>query len=87
MRDICRYIAILDLASDPQVIANEYIVDFEHPTLGKIKLPGVPVKFAKTPGTLRLPAPEFGQHTEEVLREVCGYSWNEIAKLREEDVI
>jgi crotonobetainyl-CoA:carnitine CoA-transferase CaiB-like acyl-CoA transferase len=79
--------SISDLKNDPQVIANEYIVDFDHPTLGAIKVVGVPIKLSKTPGSIRLPAPEFGQHTEEVLIDVLGYSWEEIAKLRDEEVM
>lgn len=76
-----------DLLEDPQVKANKYIVDVEHPSLGMVKMVGVPVQFSRTPARIRSPAPEFGQHTEEVLLEVCGYSWDEIAQLREEGVI
>lgn len=79
--------SISDLPNDPQVVANEYIVDFDHPTLGPIKVVGVPVKLSKTPGSIRLPAPEFGQHTEEVLIDILGYSWEEIAHLKDEEVI
>ncbi|MFQ5924543.1 MAG: CaiB/BaiF CoA transferase family protein [Dehalococcoidia bacterium] len=77
----------LDLAQDPQVVANHYIAEFDHPSLGAIKLVGIPFHFSETPGELRLPAPEFGQHTEEVLLEIGGYSWEEIEKLRIEEVI
>ena len=77
----------LELASDPQVIENEYITEYDHPALGKIKVIGCPVKFSKTPAaTRRLPAPELGQHTEEILLEI-GYTWDDIAKLGEEEVL
>jgi crotonobetainyl-CoA:carnitine CoA-transferase CaiB-like acyl-CoA transferase len=75
-----------DVIAHPQVLENEYVVDFEHPTIGKTKTFGYPVRFTKTPASYS-PAPEFGQHTEEVLLEVGGYSWEEIARLREEEVI
>ena len=78
---------VSDLSSDPQVLENEYIVDFNHPVLGEIKMVGSPIRFSKTPGTIRLPAPEFGEHTEEVLTEIGGYTWEEIGQLREEEVI
>ena len=39
------------------------------------------------PGTVKCEAPEFGQHTEEVLVEIGGYSWEEITKLREGEII
>ena len=76
-----------DLAADPQMGANDYIVDFDHPAHGLVKLVGIPVKLSKTPGQIRMPAPEFGQHTEEVLMEIGGYSWEDIARLREGEVI
>jgi crotonobetainyl-CoA:carnitine CoA-transferase CaiB-like acyl-CoA transferase len=78
---------ISDVIEDPQTIANEYITDFNHPVFGKFKVIGAPVKFSKTPGQITREAPEFGQHTEEVLTEVLGYTWADIAKLKEEDVI
>ena len=79
--------ALSDLSSDPQVLENEYIVDFAHPVLGPVKFVGLPVQFSKTPGTLRLCSPELGQHTEEVLLEVGGYTWEEINKLADQGVI
>lgn len=77
----------IDLASDPQVLANKYIVDYEHEILGKVKLPGFPIKFSETPAHIQSRAPEFGEHTEQVLMDVGGYSWDEISQLREQGVI
>lgn len=74
-----------ELANDAQVLENEYIVDWNHPALGKIKAVAPPVSFSETPCKLDREAPEFGQHTEEVLLEL-GYSWEEITKLRESNV-
>ena len=76
-----------DLPDDPQVIANRYIHDFEHPTFGTTKVLGVPFRLSATPGSVRTSAPEFGQHTEEVLTELLGYSWEDIGRLREQEVI
>ncbi len=76
-----------DLINDPQVLANEYIIDCNHEVLGPVKVLGIPVKFSKTPGEVKCEAPEFGQHTEEVLIEIGGYSWEDIARLREEEII
>lgn len=78
---------ITDLASDPQVLENDYIVDFDHPVLGKTKIVGFPVKFSKTPAAIKLPAPMLSEHTEMVLNEIGGYTWEEISQLREEEVI
>jgi crotonobetainyl-CoA:carnitine CoA-transferase CaiB-like acyl-CoA transferase len=77
---------IPDLVHDPQVIANRYLVDFAHPVLGNIKVQPFPVGFGKAPVGPRSHAPEFGQHTEEVLLEI-GYTWEDITRLQEEEVI
>jgi len=76
----------VEAAEDPQVLANEYIVTVEHPHIGPIRVPGIPVNFSETPGSVRTAAPELGQHTEEVLLEL-GYTWEEMGQLREEEII
>jgi len=76
-----------DLPDDPQMQANGYVTAFEHPAFGPTPVVGLPVRLSDTPGSIRLPAPEFGQHTEEVLTEVLGCSWEEIGRLRQEEVI
>lgn len=76
-----------DLPSDPQVLANQYVTDFDHPGFGATQVVGLPVRLSETPGSIRLPAPEFGQHTEEVLTDLLGYSWERVAELREAGVI
>ena len=76
-----------EIASDPQVIANEYITEVDHPTLGRVKVIGVPIKFSQTPAQIQNCAPNFGQHTEEVLIDILGYSWPEIEKLKDEEEI
>ena len=75
-----------DLTTDPQVLANDYIVEVEDANGEKIKVPGIMVKLSKTPGKVRFLAPELGQHTEEVLIEVGGYTWDDLARLREAGV-
>jgi crotonobetainyl-CoA:carnitine CoA-transferase CaiB-like acyl-CoA transferase len=77
---------IPDLVHDPQVIANRYLADFDHPVLGKIKIQPFPIGFGKAPVGPRTHAPEFGQHTEEVLLEI-GYTWDDITRLQDEEVI
>ena len=60
---------------------------FEHPQHGTTKVMGMPVKLAETPGQLRMPAPELGQHTEEILLDVLGYDWDRVTELRKREVI
>ncbi len=78
---------INDLPNDQQVIANQYIVDYEHEAFGKTQLLGVPVILTKTPGNPRGRAPELGENTEMLLTEMLGYSWDDVAKLRDEGAI
>jgi crotonobetainyl-CoA:carnitine CoA-transferase CaiB-like acyl-CoA transferase len=75
-----------DLPDDPQVRANHYIVDVPREDGPPIRMVSTPVGLSKTPVELRGPAPELGQHTEEVLLE-AGYSWDEIEALRTEGTI
>ncbi len=79
-------LSIPEVAADPQVLENEYIIEFEHPVLGRVKFPGSPVSFSKTPARTRSAAPTFGQHTEDVLLN-SGYTWDEIADLKKQEVI
>ena len=76
-----------DLPDDPQVQANGYVTTFEHPSFGPTPVVGIPVRLSETPGSLRRPAPEFGQHTEEILTDLLGMSWEEIGRLRDAEVI
>ena len=77
----------MEALSDEQAIANEYVVEIDHPNAGKVKMLGLPIQFSETPGKVRSGAPELGQHTEEVLTEVLGYSWDEVIGLKDKQVI
>jgi crotonobetainyl-CoA:carnitine CoA-transferase CaiB-like acyl-CoA transferase len=77
----------LEVTQDPQVLANDYVAEFNHPVFGPTKTVGFPVALSKTPMSIRREAPEFGQHTEEILIDLLGYSWDDITKLKEEEVI
>ena len=76
-----------DVVNDPHILANEYVVETEHSALGKVKAVGFPVQFSQTPASIHSRPPEFGEHTEEVLREILGYSWEEINGLRDRGAI
>lgn len=72
--------------SDPQVLHRRMIVDTIHPQAGRVKQIGVPIKLSETPGDIRLPAPELGEHTEEILKEL-GYRQEDMLRLKKEGVI
>jgi formyl-CoA transferase len=71
----------------PQAAARDMILQVEHPTAGTIKLAGFPYKFSDTPASVRMPPPLLGQHTQEVLVELLGYSPDDVQKLREQGAI
>ena len=70
------------------IIYEKYLalVDIDHPILGKVKYPGLPFHMSESQPEIKRVAPQFGEHTEEVLLE-RGFSWEEIQKLREEQII
>ena len=58
-----------DLFTDPHLEAVGFWQEFDHPTEGKLKMPGFPAKFSETPATIRKHAPNFGEHSIEILAE------------------
>jgi crotonobetainyl-CoA:carnitine CoA-transferase CaiB-like acyl-CoA transferase len=77
----------LDLADDPQVTANDYVIDFDHPTIGPSKWLQTPVTFTRTPVSTRKMAPAQGENTEQVLMDVLDYTWDDIAQLQDHGAI
>lgn len=75
-----------EVRDDPQVIANRYLVDYQHPTHGPFKVACSPVQFNEEATDVRRIAPDTGQDTEEVLLEL-GWSWEDIGKLKEQKII
>ena len=77
---------LVEVINDPQARANDFFLPYDHPNYGAMEIMASPVNMSKTPATIRMPAPEFSQHTEEVLLEE-GYSWEDIERFKEEGVI
>ena len=77
----------LDLPKDPQVVANDYIVEFDHPAIGPSNWLQTPVTYSKTPLSTRKMAPALGENTEETIIGLLGYSWDDIVVLKDKKVI
>jgi formyl-CoA transferase len=75
------------LFDDPQVRHRSMIAEVPHPTIGDLRLTGIPIKYSATPGQVRLPPPLLGEHTEEILSSVLGYPGERIDALRRDEVI
>jgi len=78
---------VAEMVADPQVQAREMFVELDHPTYGKVKTTGTPLKLSETPGRVRWLAPQPGEHNEEVFVGLLGYSKDDLARWRGEGVI
>jgi len=75
-----------DLVEDPQIKHNGTFVEYDHPTEGRVKVPGFPIRFSRTPSAITRGAPLVGEHSEDILRE-AGRSAEDIAQLIESGVV
>jgi crotonobetainyl-CoA:carnitine CoA-transferase CaiB-like acyl-CoA transferase len=74
-----------EVTRDPQVQHNRSITAFDHPTAGKFRTIGPPIKFSRTPSRVQRP-PLAGEHSVEILKEV-GYTDQDIAEFSRDQVI
>jgi crotonobetainyl-CoA:carnitine CoA-transferase CaiB-like acyl-CoA transferase len=75
--------SIPEVFAHPQAEARELILEAEHPTVGTVRFPGFPYKLSHTQAGVRLPPPQLGQHTEEVLVEWLGFTAKDVAVFQE----
>jgi crotonobetainyl-CoA:carnitine CoA-transferase CaiB-like acyl-CoA transferase len=73
--------------AEPPVKEREMIVEYDHPEVGKVRLPGNPIKMSDAPGTISRPAPRLGEHTDAVLQRLLRLSDKDIAGLRDAGAI
>jgi len=75
-----------EIIKDPVAREGNFFIGYEHPAYGQMEVLASPINLSETPADIRMPAPEFGQHTEELLLK-HGYSWEEIARFKEQGII
>jgi glutaryl-CoA transferase len=84
----CAPIQTIDqVFSAPQVLHRKMLVEIAHPTVGSVKMAGIPVKLSATPPSVRLPPPLLGEHSEQVLSSWLGMSADAIDQLKQKGVI
>ena len=76
-----------DLTEDPHLQERGFFARLPHPEVGERIHTGIPWLLTNAPNGVRAPAPLLGQHTDQVMGEVLGYSDEEIARLKEEKVL
>jgi len=75
-----------DVVNDPQAKANDFFATVPYANGAEMKMVNTPLNFHQNPGSIKGPAPEIGQHTEEVLLDL-GYNWDDITRFKDEGVI
>jgi crotonobetainyl-CoA:carnitine CoA-transferase CaiB-like acyl-CoA transferase len=78
---------VAEMVADPQVNAREMFVEMNHPTYGRLKITGTPLKLSETPGRVNWLAPNPGEHNKDVFVDLLGHSLDDLARWRTEGVI
>ncbi len=76
-----------DLVGDPHLQVRDFFARLEHPEVGVRTHAGIPWRLAFGPNGVRSPAPVLGEHTDEILRDVLGYSSDEIERMAAEKIV
>jgi crotonobetainyl-CoA:carnitine CoA-transferase CaiB-like acyl-CoA transferase len=79
--------SVVDALADPHTEARHMIETVEHPSIGALKMLGIPFKFSDTPPSVRRAPPTLGQHTDEILSGELGLDAAAREQLRREKVI
>ena len=76
-----------NLFADPQVLHRGMLAEVPHPTIGTLRLGGIPIKYSETPGAIRLPPPLIGEHTDEILTDILDYPPDRIEALSQQGAV
>ncbi|WP_159014723.1 CaiB/BaiF CoA-transferase family protein [Acidisoma sp. S159] len=84
----CGKVATIDeVVRNPQLLHREQIVEIDHPTIGKLPMHGVTVRFSETKNAIRRPAPSIGEHRRSVLADWLNYTEDQVTALETRGVI
>lgn len=80
-------LSVSEFADDPHLKARGMIREIDHPTGGRIRVPGTPIRLSESPLDEITPSPLLGEHTDQILKEFINIDDNELEKLRVDGVI
>ncbi len=83
---VAKVMGIEELADDPQYTARNFFLDIDHPKAGLLRYPGAPFRMSETPAEINR-APLLGEHNKEIYACLLGLSADELAELKERNVI
>ena len=83
---VAKVIGVEELGSDPQYEARNYFQDIDHPQAGRLTYPSAPFRMSETPAEINR-APLLGEHNDEIYCDLLKLNRDELAKLKERDVI
>ncbi|MFN0028080.1 MAG: CaiB/BaiF CoA transferase family protein [Acidimicrobiales bacterium] len=75
------------MIDDPHIRHRGLLVETDHPVVGRIRQVRPPARYSKTPSSIRRHAPSFGEHTDEILRDILGRTPDQIEELRRQTVV
>lgn len=78
---------VKEICEDPHINYRKMLVEVDQPRVGKMRIVGSPIRLSETPGEVYTPAPLLGEHSEQVLKDILGYTKAEIELLKRENVI
>jgi len=76
-----------EICEDPHIAYRKMLVEIDQPRVGKMRIVGSPIRLSETPGEVYAPAPLLGEHSEQILKNILGYTEAEIEQLKAENVI
>jgi len=79
--------SVKDICEDAHIAYRKMLVEIDQPIVGKVRISNSAIRLSETPGEVYAPAPVLGQHSEDILRDVLGYSPEKIGQMKEAGVI